>query len=192
MLSHSNWMSTANLYEQVLDFENPPVIVFMFLPLAHSLARIIQMVTIDVGGTLAFWQRDPQRLLEDIREVSPTHLTSVPRVFEKIFTAASAGVAEQSAVNGAIFRWALGDRARGSPARAGVGRLAAPPPLRAGGSPRAVQGARALRRPPPARDERRGSNRRRRARVLRRLWGHGARGLGTEREHRGRHPEHDP
>ncbi len=107
MLSHSNWMSTANLYEQVLDFENPPVIVFMFLPLAHSLARIIQMVTIDVGGTLAFWQRDPQRLLEDIREVSPTHLTSVPRVFEKIFTAASAGVAEQSAVNGAIFRWAL-------------------------------------------------------------------------------------
>jgi hypothetical protein len=29
----------------------------MFLPLAHSLARIIQMVTIDVGGTLAFWQR---------------------------------------------------------------------------------------------------------------------------------------
>ncbi|MGZ6693926.1 MAG: AMP-binding protein, partial [Solirubrobacteraceae bacterium] len=40
MLSHSNWMSTANLYEQVLDLENPPVIVFMFLPLAHSLARI--------------------------------------------------------------------------------------------------------------------------------------------------------
>jgi len=107
MLSHSNWMSTVNLYEQVLDFESPPVIVFMFLPLAHSLARIIQMVTIDVGGTLAFWQRDPRRLLEDIREASPTHLTSVPRVFEKIFTAASAGVAEQSAAKRAIFRWAL-------------------------------------------------------------------------------------
>jgi len=108
MLSHSNWISTANLYEQVLDLQDPPVIVFMFLPLAHSLARIIQMLTIDVGGTLVFWQRDPQRLLEDIREASPTHLTSVPRVFEKIFTAASAGVAEQSAVKRAIFRWALG------------------------------------------------------------------------------------
>ena len=107
MLSHSNWMATANLYEAVLDFEDPPVVVFMFLPLAHSLARIIQMVTLDVGGTLAFWQRDPQRLLEDIREVSPTHLSSVPRVFEKIFTAASAGVAEDSAVKAAIFRWAL-------------------------------------------------------------------------------------
>jgi long-chain acyl-CoA synthetase len=106
VLTHSNWVSTAHLYEQVLDLERPPVVVFMFLPLAHSLARIIQMVTIDVGGTIAFWQRDPARLLDDIREVEPTHLTSVPRVFEKIFSAASAG-AEQSPVRGAIFRWAL-------------------------------------------------------------------------------------
>jgi long-chain acyl-CoA synthetase len=107
MLTHSNWMSTANLYERVLELEQPPVVSFMFLPLAHSLARIIQMVTLDVGGTLAFWQRDPQRLLDDIREVSPTHLSCVPRVFEKIFTAASAGVAEQRAPKRAIFNWAL-------------------------------------------------------------------------------------
>ena len=63
MLSHASWMATARLYEQVLDLEQPPVVTFMFLPLAHSLARIVQMLTIDVGGTLAFWQRDPQRLL---------------------------------------------------------------------------------------------------------------------------------
>jgi long-chain acyl-CoA synthetase len=107
MLSHANWMTTAHLYEQVLDFEDPPVIVFMFLPLAHVLARIIQVVTLDLGGTLAYWQRDQKRLLDDIREVSPTHLTSVPRVFEKINAAASAGVAEQPALKRAIFRWAL-------------------------------------------------------------------------------------
>ena len=115
MLSHSAWIQTAAMYEQVLDLERPPVVTFMFLPLAHSLARIIQMVTIDVGGTLAFWQRDPARLLDDIREVHPTHLTCVPRVFEKIFTAASAGVAEQSAIRRAIFHWAIatGREARG-------------------------------------------------------------------------------
>jgi long-chain acyl-CoA synthetase len=107
MLSHSAWIETAAMYEQVLDLERPPIVTFMFLPLAHSLARIIQMVTIDVGGTLAFWQRDPARLLDDIREVHPTHLTCVPRVFEKIFTAASAGVAEQPAVKRAIFHWAI-------------------------------------------------------------------------------------
>ena len=107
MLSHANWVATASLYEQVLDLERPPIVVFMFLPLAHSLARIVQMVTIDVGGTLAYWQREPQRLLEDIRETRPTHLTSVPRVFEKIFAAASAGVAEQPAVKRAIFNWSV-------------------------------------------------------------------------------------
>ena len=115
LLSHANWISTIGLYEEVLDFENPPVIVFMFLPLAHSMARVIQMITIDVGGTLAYWQRDPRRLLEDIREASPTHLASVPRVFEKIYNAATAGVAEQSAAKRAIFRWAL---ATGREARA--------------------------------------------------------------------------
>ena len=40
--------------------------IFLFLPLAHVLARITQMVTLDVGGTLAFWGGDPKRLLEDI------------------------------------------------------------------------------------------------------------------------------
>jgi long-chain acyl-CoA synthetase len=107
VLSHSNWMTTANLYEQVLDLESPPVIVFMFLPLAHSLARIIQIVTLDIGGTIAFWRRDPQRLLEDIREANPTHLPSVPRVFEKIFTAAASAGSERPALRRAIFRWAL-------------------------------------------------------------------------------------
>jgi long-chain acyl-CoA synthetase len=121
VLSHSNWLSTARLYEQVLDLERPPVVVFMFLPLAHSLARIIQMVTIDVGGTIAFWQRDPARLLDDIREARPTHLTSVPRVFEKIFTAATSGVAEQPALKRAIFHWALatGREARSETKNAG-------------------------------------------------------------------------
>ncbi len=121
VLSHSNWLSTARIYEQVLDLERPPVVVFMFLPLAHSLARVIQMVTIDVGGTIAFWQRDPARLLDDIRDARPTHLTSVPRVFEKIFTAATSGVAEQPALKRAIFRWALatGRESRGSGGSAG-------------------------------------------------------------------------
>ena len=58
--------------------------IFMFLPLAHSLARVVQMVALDVGATLSFWQGDPKRLLDDIAEARPMYLPSVPRVFEKI------------------------------------------------------------------------------------------------------------
>ena len=106
MLSHGNWTATMHMYEQELDLENPPVVTYLYLPLAHSLARIIQMVTLDVGGTIAFWRRDPQKILDDVREVSPTHFTSVPRVFEKIYTAANAGASEHS-LERAVLRWAI-------------------------------------------------------------------------------------
>jgi long-chain acyl-CoA synthetase len=82
--------------------------VFMFLPLAHSLARVTQMVSLDVGATIAFWERDPKKLLENLAEVKPTHFPSVPRVFEKIFTAAQAGMEDASPIKRAVIRWALG------------------------------------------------------------------------------------
>jgi len=107
MLTHRNATSTMRMYEERLELVNESI-VFMFLPLAHSLARITQMVVLDVGATLVFWQRDPLKLLDDIRESNPTHFPSVPRIFEKIHTAAKAGIAEQSFVKRALVNWALG------------------------------------------------------------------------------------
>ena len=106
MMTHANWISTMRMYEERLELANSST-VFMFLPLAHSLARIIQMLVLDVGATLAFWQRDPLKLLEDIKETGPTHFPSVPRVFEKIHTAAEAGIEEQSRLKRALIRWSL-------------------------------------------------------------------------------------
>jgi long-chain acyl-CoA synthetase len=109
ILTHDNFLAATRGYQERLDLlrEDIPVVFFMFLPLAHSLARIIQVSVLDVGGTLAFWERRPERLLEDVREVRPTYLPSVPRVFEKIYTAAHAGVDEQSRAKRAIFHWAI-------------------------------------------------------------------------------------
>jgi long-chain acyl-CoA synthetase len=112
MLTHRNWLSTMRMYEERLELEDGST-VFMFLPLAHALARVTQMVVLDVGGTLAFWRRDPLKLLDDIKESNPTHFPSVPRVFEKIHTAAAAGIVEQSAVKRALVRWALATGRRG-------------------------------------------------------------------------------
>ena len=64
VLTHANFIATMRMYEERLRDElRPGVVTFMFLPLAHSLARIVQMVTLDVGAPLAFWQGDPKRLL---------------------------------------------------------------------------------------------------------------------------------
>lgn len=109
ILTHDNFLAASRGYQERLDLlsRDVPIVFFMFLPLAHSLARVIQVCVLDIGGTLAFWDRRPERLLDDIREVRPTYLPSIPRVFEKIYTAAHSGVAEQSRAKQAIFNWAV-------------------------------------------------------------------------------------
>jgi long-chain acyl-CoA synthetase len=107
--THENLMSTAAAYEQQLDFTAPDrsIVVFMFLPLAHSLARVTQMVVLDVGATIAYWRGDPRHLLEDLAESRPTHVPSVPRTFEKVHTKAMAGSEEGSRARRSLFEWAL-------------------------------------------------------------------------------------
>jgi long-chain acyl-CoA synthetase len=108
--THANCMATVRMYEEELGFgaTSDPIVVFMFLPLAHSLARMTQLVVLDVGGTIAYWRGDPKRVLEDLAATRPTHVPSVPRVFEKVHTKALSGVEEAGRVKRAIFDWALG------------------------------------------------------------------------------------
>ena len=107
--THENLMATVRMYEEELEFvsSDEPIVVFMFLPLAHSLARVTQMVALDVGATIAFWRGDSKVVLEDLAATRPTHVPSVPRVFEKVHTKALAGVAEGSRLKRAIFHRAL-------------------------------------------------------------------------------------
>ena len=79
----------------------------MFLPLAHTLARMTQMLVLDIGGTIAYWRGDPKLVLEDLAATRPTHVPSVPRVYEKVHTKAMAGVEESGRLKQAIFHWAL-------------------------------------------------------------------------------------
>jgi long-chain acyl-CoA synthetase len=106
--THGNCMATAEMYEQELDFAPGEPVVFMFLPLAHTLARMTQMLVLDVGGTIAYWRGDPKVVLEDLAATHPTHVPSVPRVYEKVHTKALAGVEEAGRLKRAIFHWALG------------------------------------------------------------------------------------
>ena len=102
MLSHANWMATLRMYESRLDVEHD-LTIFLFLPLAHVLARITQMVALDAGGTLAFWQGDTKQVLEDIATTRPTYLPTVPRVLEKIHAKALGSVEEAGRARKAIF-----------------------------------------------------------------------------------------
>jgi long-chain acyl-CoA synthetase len=103
-LSHANYRADMDALEELVELGDDTTI-FVFLPLAHALTRITQMLAIDVGGTLAYWQGDKDKLIDDLREVKPTHFPAVPRIFEKIYAEAK-GRAE-GAVKGKLLDKAI-------------------------------------------------------------------------------------
>ena len=59
---------------------------YLYLPLAHSFALLIQLISFDVGGTIAYFGGDTKQIVAELSEVNPTYFPSVPRIFEKIYT----------------------------------------------------------------------------------------------------------
>jgi long-chain acyl-CoA synthetase len=113
-LTHGNCLATMSMYERQLELR-AGIVIFMFLPLAHVLARMVQFVALDVGATLAYWSRDPELLLDDLAAARPTHFPSVPRVYEKVHARAMAAVEEGSPLRRRVSEWGL---ATGAAARA--------------------------------------------------------------------------
>jgi len=108
MLSHSNIRSLTDMVLQRLDIQPERDVFYNFLPLAHTLARAVQMTGIEVGAQLAYWRRDSKRIVEDVAEIQPTQLPSVPRIFEKIYTAATSKVEAAGGIKAKLFWWAVG------------------------------------------------------------------------------------
>ena len=107
MISHGNYRAMLNmsLEQSVLETGR---ITYLYLPLAHSFALLIQLLSFDVGGVLAYWERDPLKILPNLAEVKPHYFPSVPRIFEKIYTAATSKAEKEGGVKKAIFNWAVG------------------------------------------------------------------------------------
>lgn len=89
MLSNRNYTHIVlNGYEILRGMLYDDNRLLLFLPLAHCFARYIQYVCIGGCGVVGYIP-DAKRLLADIRSFKPTYLLGVPRVFEKVYNAAS-------------------------------------------------------------------------------------------------------
>ena len=105
----------------------PGNLFFTFLPLAHVLTRMVQLVALRVGGTLAYWSGSMDRILDDLAEIRPTHLPSVPRVFEKAHARARLTADEGGPVKRRLFDAAIAVGRRAAARRRG--RRPLPPAL---------------------------------------------------------------
>jgi long-chain acyl-CoA synthetase len=99
--THRNYRDVTTM-TTARDVVYPRESVYLFLPLAHSFAQLVVFAAIEVGATVAFWQKDPQKIISDLLEVQPTYFPSVPRIFEKIYTLAHANAEDPEALEQAV------------------------------------------------------------------------------------------
>ena len=185
VVTHASLLATAAMYVRELELQDSHMVIYLFLPLAHSLARVAQYATLEAGGTLAFWGGDPSadrrgagRDPPDALPVGAAHLREGPR------GRAQRRRPTQGRVKRALFDWALREGAQAR-AAAREGR----PLCRVAGPRHRVADRLVLskvrarvRRPPGDGAVRRRADRPRGARVLRRLRRARARGLRHDRD----------
>jgi long-chain acyl-CoA synthetase len=108
MLTHGNLRAAVVGAKAQVPFVDGEEVVYIFLPLAHVLTRLVQLASIESGAQLAYWHRDPKQIVADVGEIAPTILPSVPRIFEKIHAAATSKVDAAGGVKAKLFWWAVG------------------------------------------------------------------------------------
>ncbi len=94
VLSHGNYCDTVYMVREVGQIRDDEV-SYLFLPLAHAFALLIQLGAFDRGSTIAYFGGDVKQIVSELQEVQPTFLPSVPRIFEKIYTLAHGAIEAQ-------------------------------------------------------------------------------------------------
>ena len=102
IIDHANWRDMLDMLQKEEDVLVENEVAYLFLPLAHAFARLIQFGAIDVGATIAYWERDPLKIIPNLMEVRPTYFPSVPRIFEKIYAMAVANAPDKAQLEQAV------------------------------------------------------------------------------------------
>jgi long-chain acyl-CoA synthetase len=88
VLTHGNYRSVLDMVADRGLFSEGDELVYLFLPLAHAFALLIQLGAVDMGTAIAYYGGDTKAIVPELMEVKPTYLPSVPRIFEKLYTLA--------------------------------------------------------------------------------------------------------
>ncbi|MGH9854829.1 MAG: AMP-dependent synthetase/ligase, partial [Blastocatellia bacterium] len=105
MLTHRNLVSNALNSGQVFDLR-PDDSALSFLPLSHVFERTVLYIYMSFGVQINF-ARGVETVAEDIKDVRPTVVTAVPRLFEKIYATINKRAAEQPPMKQKIFHRAV-------------------------------------------------------------------------------------
>ena len=106
MLTHMNFVSNSLALDAVTEFNHTDTIL-SFLPLSHVLERMTTFSFLYKGATIAYAE-SIDTVAENLLEVRPTIMISVPRLFDKIYNKVMDTILAGSGLKKGIFFWALG------------------------------------------------------------------------------------
>ncbi len=104
-LTHRNLLFEIDSVSQVLPGDERDE-TLLFLPMAHIFARLGYLLSLQMGFTVSFAE-NIDRLMHNLQEIRPTFVFSVPRIYEKVYSAVLSGVQSGSRLKKQIFAFAM-------------------------------------------------------------------------------------
>ena len=106
MLTHNNLVSNVISSAQVIDF-GPADTMLSFLPLSHTFERMAGYYTALACGATIAYAESVDTVRDNMLEVNPTIITTVPRLFERIYSRVIKQVDAGSPLKKRIFYWGI-------------------------------------------------------------------------------------
>lgn len=106
LLSHGNFLSNIEGSLQALSVSEKDVFL-SFLPLSHVFERMAGHFLATYSGAAIAYAENIETVGDNLREVQPTVMTSVPRFFEKVYARILDSLEEGSPIKKKIFLWAI-------------------------------------------------------------------------------------
>ncbi|MCR4396504.1 MAG: long-chain fatty acid--CoA ligase, partial [Candidatus Saccharicenans sp.] len=104
ILTHHNFITNVKTCVVLFDITSKDT-VLSFLPLSHVLERMVMFAYLYAGTTIGFAE-SIDTVAQNLLEVRPNIMVSVPRVFEKIYARVMDNVLTSSTLKRKIFFWA--------------------------------------------------------------------------------------
>jgi long-chain acyl-CoA synthetase len=105
MLTHSNITFNALASGQFLEIE-PGGQMLSFLPLSHIFERMVLYLALHFGVQINY-AGGIETVANDIKDVRPTLMSTVPRLLEKIYARMQKKASDGGKINKIIFDWSL-------------------------------------------------------------------------------------
>ena len=106
MLPHTNLVSTIKSTLEGMQILSDDVFL-SFLPLSHVFERMGGHFTAFSQGCQVYYAEGIEKVAENMGEVRPTLMMSVPRLYEKMYTGVLANVKLCSPIKQKIFWWGI-------------------------------------------------------------------------------------